>query len=152
MPAAVADRLGTDRGALLDAVSADVLARSHDARGLAPKAAVGRLAAEGRKVVVDVREVSGDWARGVAYVEASRARHGEPEGWLYIAHREDGRWVPGLEGDREFAEHVARSPLVGTAERRTMTAYAERKATPKRRSGSWPTPTGCCCPGCPTTT
>lgn len=135
MPSAVADRLGTDRGALLDAVSADVLARSHDARGLAPKAAVGRLAAEGRKVVVDVREVSGDWARGVAYVEASRARHGEPEGWLYIAHREDGRWVPGLEGDREFADHVARSPLVKTAERRTMTAYAERKATPEAQVG-----------------
>lgn len=130
MPKAVADRLGTERGALVDAVSADVLSRSHDARGLAPEAAVGRLAEEGRKVVVDVRTVSGDWARGVAYVEASRARHGEPEGWLYIAHREDGRWVAGLEGDGEFADHVARSPLVGAAERRTMTAYAERRTTP----------------------
>lgn len=130
MPAAVADRLGAERRALLDAVSADVLSRSHDARELAPSAAVGELAAEGRKVVVDVRDVSGDWARGVAYVEASRTRHGAPEGWLYIAHREDGRWVPGLEGDPEFADHVARSPLVGTAERRTMTAYAAGKATP----------------------
>ncbi|MGW0034526.1 M23 family metallopeptidase [Streptomyces sp. NPDC003314] len=130
MPAAVADRLGTDRKALVDAVSADVLSRSHDAGGLAPATAVGRLAAEGRKVVVDVRTVSRDWARGVAYVEAPRTRHGEPEGWLYIAHRVDGRWVAGLEGDREFADHVARSPLVGAAERRTMTAYAEREATP----------------------
>lgn len=130
MSASVADRLGTDRKALVDAVSADVLSRSHDAGGLAPATAVGRLAAEGRKVVVDVRTVSRDWARGVAYVEAPRTRHGEPEGWLYIAHRVDGRWVAGLEGDREFADHVARSPLVGAAERRTMTAYAEREATP----------------------
>lgn len=130
MPAAVADRLGAERRALLDAVTADVLSRSHDARELAPSAAVGELADEGRKVVVDVRDVSGDWARGVAYVEASRTRHGAPEGWLYIAHREDGRWVSGLEGDPEFADHVADSPLVGTAERRTMTAYAERKVTP----------------------
>ncbi|MFF4173828.1 M23 family peptidase [Streptomyces sp. NPDC001744] len=131
MPASVAGRLGTERGALVDAVSADVLSRFHDARGLAPAAAVGKLAAEGREVVVDVRAVAGDWARGVAYVEASRTRHGAPEGWLYLAHREDGRWVAGLEGDREFADHVARSPLVGAAERRTMTAYAERRTTPQ---------------------
>ncbi|MFH9478395.1 peptidoglycan DD-metalloendopeptidase family protein, partial [Streptomyces anulatus] len=31
-----------------------------------------------------------------------------------------------------FADHVARSPLVGKAERRTMTAYAQRKATPQQ--------------------
>ncbi|MFT9671248.1 M23 family metallopeptidase [Streptomyces rhizosphaericola] len=131
MPSAVEDRLGADRGQLIDAVSADVLARSHDAEGLAPEAAVAELADEGRKVVVDVRTVAGDWARGVAYVEASRARHGEPEGWLYIAHRQDGRWVPGLEGDREFAAYAARSPLVGEAERRNMTAYAERRTEPQ---------------------
>ncbi|MFE5792211.1 M23 family metallopeptidase [Streptomyces sp. NPDC056503] len=134
MPSAVGDRLGADREALLGAVSADVLSRSHDAKGLVPKAAVRKLAAEGRKVVVDVRAVSGDWARGVAYVEASRQRHGAPEGWLYIAHREDGQWVSGLEGDREFADHVARSPLVGTAERRTMTAYAERGTAPEAQA------------------
>ncbi|MFE5514073.1 M23 family metallopeptidase [Streptomyces sp. NPDC056529] len=134
MPTAVADRLGADRAALVDAVSADVLSRSHDAEGLAPATAVGKLAAEGRKVVVDVRTVSRDWARGVAYVEASRARHGAPEGWLYLAHRENGRWVPGLEGDREFADQVAESPLVGAAERRTMTAYAERAAAPRTRT------------------
>ncbi|MFF8715080.1 M23 family metallopeptidase [Streptomyces sp. NPDC015184] len=136
MPSAVADRLGTDRRALVDAVSADVLSRSHDAKGLAPKAAVDKLADEGRKVVVDVRTVSRDWARGVAYVEAPRTQHGEPEGWLYIAHRKDGRWVSGLEGDREFADHVAKSPLVGKAERQTMTAYAQRKATPQAQTSS----------------
>lgn len=58
MPAAVADRLGTDRKALIDAVSADVLSRSDAAKGLTSKAAVGKLAGEGRKVVVDVRTVS----------------------------------------------------------------------------------------------
>ncbi|MGA5873638.1 M23 family metallopeptidase [Streptomyces cinereoruber] len=131
MPTAVADRLGTDRKALVDAVTADVLSRARDAGGLAPATATGRLAAEGRKVVVDVRSASRDWARGVAYVEASRARHGAPEGWLYLAHRENGRWVSGLEGDPEFAAHVAGSPLVGAAERQSMTAYAERAAAPR---------------------
>ncbi|MFJ7190769.1 M23 family metallopeptidase [Streptomyces bacillaris] len=135
MPSAVGDRLGADREKLVDAVSADVLARSHDAEGLAPEAAVSKLADEGRKVVVDVRTVAGDWARGVAYVEASRAQHGEPEGWLYIAHRQNGRWIPGLEGDREFAAYVARSPLVGEAERRNMTAYAERRTEPQAGAG-----------------
>ncbi|MFI2317563.1 peptidase M23 [Streptomyces sp. CB00072] len=136
MPAAVAGRLGTDRQALIDAVSADVLSRSDAAKGLTSKAAVGKLAGEGREVVVDVRTVSAGWARGVAYVEATRAHHGEPEGWLYIAHRKDGQWISGLEGDREFADHVARSPLVGKAERRTMTAYAQRKATPQQATPS----------------
>ncbi|MFH9611326.1 M23 family metallopeptidase [Streptomyces sp. NPDC017448] len=131
MSSAAANGLGAARQALVDAVSADVLARSDDARGLSAKAAVDKFADEGRKVVVDVRTVSKNWARGVAYVEAPRTHHGDPEGWLYIAHRKDGQWVAGLEGDREFADHVARSPLVGTAERRTMTAYAQRKAAPQ---------------------
>ncbi|WP_436737233.1 M23 family metallopeptidase [Streptomyces sp. BBFR102] len=125
-----ADRLGTARQALVDAVSADVLARSHDAGELSPGTAVARLAEEGREVVVDVRAAKGDWARGVAYVEAPRDHHGGPEGWLFLAQRENGKWVPGLEGDEAFADHVAASPLVGEAERKTMTAYAEREAQP----------------------
>lgn len=131
MPSAVEDRLGADREKLIDAVSANVLARSRDAADLTPKAAVARLADDGRKLVVDVRTVADGWARGVAYVEASRARHGEPEGWLFIAHRQNGRWVPGLEGDRAFAAYVSRSPLVSEAERRNMTAYAERRTEPR---------------------
>ncbi|MFC9185084.1 MULTISPECIES: M23 family metallopeptidase [Streptomyces] len=131
MAPAAADDLGASRQALVDAVSADVLARSGDAKGLSVKAAVDKLVDEGRKVVVDVRTATDDWARGVAYVEASRAHHGDPEGWLYIAHRKAGKWLAGLEGDREFTDHVATSPLVGRAERRTMTAYAQRKATPQ---------------------
>ncbi|MXG28605.1 M23 family metallopeptidase [Streptomyces sp. YIM 132580] len=136
MPSAVGARVGADREQLIDAVTADALVRSRDAARLAPVAAVSRLADEGRDVVVDVRAAEGDWARGVAYVEASRDRHGGPEGWLYIAHRQDGRWVAGLEGDREFAAFVARSPLVGAAERRNMTAYAERRADPQAWVGA----------------
>ncbi|MFH8886676.1 M23 family peptidase [Streptomyces californicus] len=136
MSPAAADDLGASRKALVDAVSADVLARSDDAKGLSAKAAVTQLAEEGRKVVVDVRTASADWARGVAYVEAPRTRHGDPEGWLYIAHRKDGQWIAGLEGDREFADHVATSPLVGRAERRDMTAYAQRKAAPEQAKPS----------------
>ncbi|MFF2652617.1 M23 family peptidase [Streptomyces sp. NPDC058045] len=128
----VADRLGGSRRALIDAVSADVLSRAHDAKGLAPKAAVSKLADQGRKVVVDVRTVSSGWARGVAYVEASRKQHGSPEGWLYIAHRTNGRWVAGLEGDREFAGFVDKSPLVGKTERPTLSAYAHHKDTQKQ--------------------
>ncbi|MBT2375963.1 peptidase M23 [Streptomyces sp. CB00316] len=131
MPPAVEGRLGADSKELIDAVSADILARSHDAAVLTPDAAVSKLADEGREVVVDVRTVTDGWARGVAYVEASRARHGEPEGWLYLAHRQNGRWIAGLEGDREFAAYVARSPLVSKAERRNMTAYAERRTEPQ---------------------
>ncbi|MDQ0988693.1 M23 family metallopeptidase [Streptomyces sp. V2I9] len=136
MSSTAADNLGTARQGLVNAVSADVLARSDDAKGLSADAAVSKLADEGRKVVVDVRTVSANWARGVAYVEAPRTHHGDPEGWLYIAHRKDGKWIAGLEGDREFADHVATSPLVGKAERRNMTAYAQRKVTPEQEKPS----------------
>ncbi|GAA3099987.1 murein DD-endopeptidase MepM/ murein hydrolase activator NlpD [Kribbella aluminosa] len=128
LPSAVAGTLGAGSKSLVDTVAADVLSRSHDAKGLAPAVAVGKLSAQGRKVVVDVRTATTGWARGVAYVEAPRTAEGSPEGWLYIARNVDGRWVAGLEGDRTFATYVATSPLVGQAERQTMTAYADHKA------------------------
>ncbi|KRV46448.1 peptidase M23 [Wenjunlia vitaminophila] len=134
LPDRVADHLGAGREALIDAVSTDVLSQSHDAKGLAPANAVSKLAAEGREVVVDVRTASPGWARGVAYVEAPRTVHSQPEGWLFIAHRENGRWVSGLEGDPEFTDHVATSPLVGKAERKTMMDYARRVTSDKEAS------------------
>ncbi|MFC7220990.1 M23 family metallopeptidase [Streptomyces polyrhachis] len=133
MPTGAADLPAADHRALPDAVSADVLSRTHDVKELAPKAAAAKLADEGRKVVIDIRTVSRDWARGVAYVEAPRGHHGQPEGWIYLAHRENGRWISGLEGDREFADYVARSPLVGAAERKIMTDYARAETAPQKK-------------------
>ncbi|MGZ0153013.1 M23 family peptidase [Kribbella sp. WER1] len=128
LSAGVAGTLGADSKSLVDTVAADILSRSHDAQGLAPAVAVSKLSAEGRKIVVDVRTATSTWARGVAYVEAPRTAEGSPEGWLYIARNVDGRWVAGVEGDRTFAGYVATSPLVGQAERQTMTAYAAHQA------------------------
>lgn len=128
VPAAVAAPLGASRRSLVDAVAADALGRTHDGRGLAPSVALGKFAAQGRKVVVDVRSAAPGWARGVAYVEAPATAEATPEGWLYIARYTGGHWVAGIEGDSEFAEYVAASPLVGAAERRTMTAYANHQA------------------------
>ncbi len=127
VPATVAGTLGASRQALVDAVSADALSRSAAVRGLARTDALGKLAAEGRKVVVDVRSAAPGWARGVAYVEAPAKGHTHPEGWLYIARHVDGQWVTGVEGDGEFAAYIDSSPLVGAAERRTMSAYAKHK-------------------------
>ncbi|NIK62503.1 M23 family metallopeptidase [Kribbella shirazensis] len=128
IPAAAAGALGESRQALVDAVTTDALGRSHDGRGLAPSVAVGKLAEQGREVVVDVRSATSGWARGVAYVEAPATSAAHPEGWLFIARYEDGRWVSGVEGDGEFAEYVSSSPLVGAAERRSMTAYANHQS------------------------
>jgi LasA protease len=127
MPTEVANALGTSRGALVDAVAADALGRSQAGRGLAPSVALGKLAGEGRKVVVDVRSATAGWARGVAYVEAPATEGAHPEGWLYIARYTDGHWVSGVEGDQEFAEYVGASPLVGAAERQSITAYANHQ-------------------------
>jgi LasA protease len=127
MPTKVAGILGSSGRTLIDSVAADALRRSQDGQGIAPSVALGKLAAEGRSVVVDVRSAAPGWARGVAYVEAPATEGAHPEGWLYIARYVDGHWVSGVEGDREFAEYIGSSPLVGTAERRTMTAYAKHQ-------------------------
>jgi hypothetical protein len=134
MPAAVAralDAAGSTSApgsrSVVDAVATDALGRSAAARGKNPAAAVEALAAVGREVVVDVRSAASGWARGVAYVEAPAVERAYPEGWLFLARYTADGWVVGLEGDDEFASHVATSPLVGTAERRTMTAYAQRR-------------------------
>jgi len=129
MPAAVAETLGASRQSLVDAVAADALGRSVAGRGLAPSVALGKLVAEERKVVVDVRSAASGWARGVAYVEAAATSEAHPEGWLFIARFINGQWVSGVEGDAEFAEYVGSSPLVGAAERRTMSAYAKHQSS-----------------------
>ncbi|GAA1573572.1 hypothetical protein GCM10009789_28850 [Kribbella sancticallisti] len=139
MPAAIAGTLGVSRQSLVDAVATDALARSEAGRGLAPADAISRLAAQGRKVVVDVRSAAPGWARGVAYVEASASPGAHPEGWLYIARYSAGQWVTGVEGDREFADQVATSPLVGAAERRSMTAYAQHQAVQQQSVTQQPT-------------
>jgi hypothetical protein len=128
MPAAVAETLGASRQSLVDTVAADALGRSADGRGLAQSVALSKLSAQGRKVVVDVRSAAPGWARGVVYVEAPATPDAHPEGWLYIARHTNGQWISGVEGDGEFAGYVGSSPLVGAAERRTMTAYAERRS------------------------
>ncbi|WP_202806410.1 M23 family peptidase [Kribbella catacumbae] len=125
--ATAAETLGASRQSLVDAVAADALGRSVDGRGVAKSIALGNLAAQGRKVVVDVRSAVPGWARGVAYVEAPATPDAHPEGWLYIARYTNGHWVSGVEGDSEFAEYVGSSPLVGAAERRTMSAYAKHQ-------------------------
>ncbi|TCC15470.1 peptidoglycan DD-metalloendopeptidase family protein [Kribbella sindirgiensis] len=128
LPAEVAGVLGASSRALVDTVAADALGRSQMGRGVAPSVALSKLAEQGRKVVVDVRWAAPGWARGVAYVEAPATDGAHPEGWLYIARNVGGRWVSGVEGDGEFAEYIDSSPLVGTAERRTMTAYAQHQS------------------------
>jgi hypothetical protein len=115
--------------ALAQAVAVDALGQSGETKGLAPAEAAGRLARAGRDLVVDVRSASAGWARGVAYIEAPNVEHAAPQGWLFVARYLDGRWVTGLEGDQEFAGLVAGSPLVPAAERKTLKAFAEKKAT-----------------------
>ncbi|ADB32981.1 Peptidase M23 [Kribbella flavida DSM 17836] len=114
---------------LAQAVAADALAQSAETRTVAPAQAAARLAAAQRELVVDVRSATAGWARGVAYIEAPKTEHAAPQGWLFVARQVGGRWVTGLEGDQEFAGFVATSPLVPVAERASLKAFAEKKAS-----------------------
>lgn len=114
---------------LADSVAANALQLSPETRATAPATAARRLSEAGREVVVDIRTATAGWARGVAYIEAPAGEHAAPQGWLFVAKYSDGRWQPALEGEPEFADQVATSPLVPATERQSLKAFAERKVT-----------------------
>lgn len=124
------------KAGLSDSVAVDALGLSPETRGADPVSAVRTLAGRGREVVVDVRSAAEGWARGVTYIEAPADEHAAPQGWLFIARYDNGRWQTALEGERQFAGFAAASPLVSAAERRTLQAYATKRAITSNTTGT----------------
>lgn len=70
---------------------------------------------------VTVKRRAGDWAFGTAVLATAPGSPRLPEGWLFVAHREDGAWQAALEGEAAFGALSARAePVLRAAERRAF--------------------------------
>lgn len=132
-----ADRLGA-------AVVDDVLAQTDQTFATNDLDSLAAIAAEDRRVVVEIQRAGKGWAEGVAFISAPETEHGGAEAWLYMAEYEGGSWTVGLEGDAEFAEQVATSPLLDEKERAVFEGYvADRDFQTTAITGlQLPIPTG----------
>lgn len=105
-----------DRAELVAAVSARLRPTARAATG----SATVTPAAGSLRVAVD-RDTK-QWAFGTAVSPAAAAEGQYPEGWLYVAHRERGRWRVALQGEPDFARLSARAPILRADERRVLGA------------------------------
>jgi len=113
--AAFADPIGA-KDALSDVVTARIVA-SADPR-------------DGRRVTeadaqVNVMRTEAEWAFGSAVAVAPPVPDAYPQGWLFVAHREDGRWTVAFEGDVAFPWLTAAAPvdLVSASEKKLFASH-----------------------------
>ncbi len=66
---------------------------------------------------VDVTRRSGDWAFGTAVLATEPGSEQMPQGWLFLAEREDGEWTVAFQGEERFAAASRRAPLVREKEK-----------------------------------
>ncbi|MDT0379925.1 peptidoglycan DD-metalloendopeptidase family protein [Streptomyces sp. DSM 42041] len=88
---------------------------------LADRARTARTTAA-TKPRVQVTRRSGDWAFGTAVLATEPGSAPLPQGWLFLAERDDGRWTAALEGERAFAALARRAPLVEGREQALLAA------------------------------
>ncbi|MEU7566138.1 peptidoglycan DD-metalloendopeptidase family protein [Streptomyces fradiae] len=70
---------------------------------------------------VGVKRRAGDWAFGTAVLATAPGSPELPQGWLFVAHREDGAWKVALEGEPGFTGLASDAePVLKTAERRAL--------------------------------
>ncbi|MFJ8692110.1 M23 family metallopeptidase [Streptomyces roseolilacinus] len=76
---------------------------------------------------VTTRRQDGDWAFGTAVLATAPGSRDLPQGWLFLAHREDGgAWKVALEGEPAFgALSTGAAPVLGSAERRSLAAVTD---------------------------
>jgi LasA protease len=100
---AAAPALASAGGAHLDdAVVAAMLAATGQSRQT--------MAADGRDFQVNVshEDAKAGWSSGTAVITAAEDSY--PDGWVFVAHHEDGRWSVGLDGSAEFGRLAQAAP------------------------------------------
>jgi LasA protease len=101
------------------APAGDDLVTAVAARALDPATATGTPT--GARPRVDVEERSTvDWGFGSAVLPTYGVADAYPRAWLFVAHREAGRWRVALEGEPAFRALSAAAPILAVAERRIL--------------------------------
>ncbi|MFG3422649.1 peptidoglycan DD-metalloendopeptidase family protein [Micromonospora sp. NPDC048063] len=83
--------------------------------------AAGEAHAEAADTRITVTRKSGRWAFGTAVAVTSHEEDIHPTGAIFIAHAEAGGWQVSFDGEAEFGELAAESPLVGKQEKEVFT-------------------------------
>lgn len=83
---------------------------------------------------VDVTRRSGDWAFGTAVLATEPGSDQLPQGWLFLAERERGRWTVAFEGEERFAEFSRQAPLVREKEQSLFAAQDGKQPDTLRRT------------------
>ncbi|MFG3701358.1 peptidoglycan DD-metalloendopeptidase family protein [Micromonospora sp. NPDC047620] len=81
----------------------------------------GEAHAEGPDTRVTVTRKSGRWAFGTAVALTGHEEDVHPTGAIFIARAEAGGWQVSFDGEAEFGELAAESPLVGKQEKDVFT-------------------------------
>jgi LasA protease len=77
------------------------------------------------------------WAFGTAILLSPHQEGAYPEGWLFLARRSDGGWHAALDDDAAFQTLAASAPMLGQAERDSLTTSGE--VTPSYANGDYRT-------------
>ncbi|MFF4760864.1 peptidoglycan DD-metalloendopeptidase family protein [Streptomyces sp. NPDC001292] len=115
-PAVAADGSGT-RSETAAVASADPKAAVTERLRARAEKAMGAAAAREDRPIVRVVRKSGRWAFGTAVMATEKGSERMPQGWLFVAERQDGEWRAALEGEERFADISRRSPVVGAREK-----------------------------------
>jgi LasA protease len=59
---------------------------------------------------VNVMRHGGDWAFGAGIARAPKVEGAYPDGWLFVAHKENKQWNVAFEGEAAFPELTAKAP------------------------------------------
>jgi LasA protease len=76
------------------------------------------------------------WGFGTAVLPAPESAGAYPEGWLFVARRENNKWTAALEGESAFAAMAGKASILSSAERRVFGVDRSRtEASLDRRTG-----------------
>ncbi|MGH3656121.1 MAG: peptidase M23 [Micromonosporaceae bacterium] len=116
-PVQAASPTETAPTSLDDVVTAKLLAQAEDRPGFG--------SADTSDTRVNVTRRDGGWAFGTAVLLAPKVEGAYPEGWLFLARREAGKWRVGFEGEPALADLASRAPVLKQRERRAFSAQDE---------------------------
>jgi LasA protease len=71
---------------------------------------------------VNVTRKDGNWAFGTAVLATRPGSAQMPQGWLFLAEREHGKWTVAFEGEERFAALSEQAPVVRTEEKALFAA------------------------------
>jgi LasA protease len=104
--------VGPTPSTVVDAVTVKLL---HQARS------AGLTSAADRRARVTVSRRDGGWAFGTAVSIAPHDEDAHPTGWIFVARAEAGGWRVAFDGDPDFGDLAAGSPVVTEQEKKVFT-------------------------------